>query len=79
MILLSTDDPNNAVYHLGAKLLQLMMHYQGSRYTLGVTEYFEILNRNHNVSMNRFLLVLDWLFMLGKITSDSEKGLQLCT
>ena len=79
MILLSTDNPNNAVYYLGSKLLELMMQYNESRYTLGVTEYFEIMNKTHTVSMNRFLLVVDWLFMLGKITSDSEKGLQLCT
>ncbi|WP_395146990.1 ABC-three component system middle component 6 [Moraxella atlantae] len=54
------------------------MEHQNSRYTLGVTEYFELMNCVQPVSMNRFLLVLDWLFMLGKITSDSEKGLQLC-
>ena len=70
MILLSTDNPNNAVYYLGSKLLGLMMEHQNSRYTLGVTEYFELMNCVQPVSMNRFLLVLDWLFMLGKITSD---------
>ena len=79
MILLSTDDPNNAVYYLGSRLLELMIEHSDSRYPLGVTEYFDMVNRIQPLSMNRFLLVLDWLFMLGKITSDSEKGLQLCT
>lgn len=79
MILLSTDDPKNAVYYLGSKVLGLMIEHKDSKYTLGVSEYFEMLNRIQPVTMNRFLLVLDWLFMLGKITSDSKKGLQLCT
>lgn len=79
MILLSTDSPKDAVYYLGSKLLELMVKYQESQHSLGVTEYFELMNRIQPVSMNRFLLVLDWLFMLGKITSDSKKGLQLCT
>ena len=78
MILLSTDNPSNAVYYLGSKLLELMIEHKNSKYTLGVTEYFELMNRLQPVSMNRFLLVLDWLFMLGKISSDSKKGLQLC-
>lgn len=78
MILLSTENPNNSVYYLGSRLLLLMTEHADSSYTLGVIEYFELLNNIQPVSMNRFLLVLDWLFMLGKITSDSEKGLQLC-
>ncbi len=78
MILLSTDNPSNAVYYLGSKLLELMMEHQNSKYTLGVTDYFNLMNHLQPVSMNRFLLVLDWLFMLGKISSDSKRGLRLC-
>lgn len=78
MILLSIDNPRNSVYYLGSKLLELMIEHQNNQYTLGITEYFELMNDIQSISMNRFLLVLDWLFMLGKITSDSEKGLQLC-
>nr|DAN76886.1 MAG TPA: hypothetical protein [Caudoviricetes sp.] len=78
MILLSTDNPSNAVYYLGSKLLELMMEHQNSKYTLGVTDYFNLMNHFQPVSMNRFLLVLDWLFMLGKISSDSKRGLRLC-
>lgn len=79
MILLSTDNPSNSVYYLGSKLLELMIENQNSQYTLGISEYFELMNSIQPISMNRFLLVLDWLFMLGKITSDDKIGLQLCT
>ena len=52
---------------------------KNAKNNFGVFDYFEIMNRAHEVSMNRFLLVLDWLYMLGKINTDSEKGLHLCT
>ncbi|HFX6303645.1 MULTISPECIES: ABC-three component system middle component 6 [Acinetobacter calcoaceticus/baumannii complex] len=45
---------------------------------LGIYDYFELINEIQPITMNRFLLVLDWLFMLGKIKSDSDKGLILC-
>lgn len=77
MIILSTDNPQNSVYYLGSILLGIMA--KNSKNNFGVFDYFELVNKVQPVSMNRFLLVLDWLFMLGKITSDSEKGLQLCT
>lgn len=77
MIILSTDNPKNSTYYLGSILLGLMK--KNAKSNFGVFDYFEIINQTQEVSMNRFLLVLDWLYMLGKITSDSEKGLQLCT
>lgn len=77
MIILSTDSPKNSVYYLGSILINIMR--KNTKNDFGVFDYFEIINQTQEVSMNRFLLVLDWLYMLGKITSDSEKGLQLCT
>ena len=77
MIILSTDNPKNSIYYLGSILLNLMK--KNTKNNFGVFDYFEIMNRTHEVSMNRFLLVLDWLYMLGKINTDSEKGLHLCT
>ena len=77
MIILSTDNPKNSTYYLGSIILGLMK--KNAKSNFGVFDYFEIINQTQEVSMNRFLLVLDWLYMLGKITSDSEKGLKLCT
>lgn len=77
MIILSTDNPRNSTYYLGSILLDLMK--KNAKSNFGVFDYFEIINQTQEVSMNRFLLVLDWLYMLGKITSDREKGLKLCT
>ena len=77
MILLSTKQPQNSIYYLGSVLLGIMI--QNVSNNLGVYDYFELLNDVQEVTMSRFLLVLDWLFMLGKINTDSNKGLTLCS
>lgn len=77
MLILSTDDPQNSLYYLGSILLSIMSKNADNNF--GIYDYFEIMNQCQSVTMNRFLLILDWLFMLGKISSDSEKGLHLCT
>lgn len=76
MILLSTKNPENSIYYLGSILIRIMMENVNNDF--GVYDYFELLTARQPITMSRFLLVLDWLFMLGKITSDSEKGLKLC-
>ena len=76
MILLSTKQPQNSIYYLGSVLLGIMI--QNVSNNLGVYDYFELLNDVQEVTMSRFLLVLDWLFMLGKINTDINKGLTLC-
>ena len=76
MILLSTKQPQNSIYYLGSVLLGIMI--QNVSNNLGVYDYFELLNDVQEVTVSRFLLVLDWLFMLGKINTDSNKGLTLC-
>ena len=76
MILLSTKQPQNSIYYLGSVLLGIMI--QNVSNNLGVYDYFELLNDVQEVTMSRFLLVLEWLFMLGKINTDSSKGLTLC-
>lgn len=77
MIILSTKNPKNSVYHLGAILLRIMLVNINNK--LGVYDYYELLNEKQPVTMNRFLLVLDWLYMNGKITSNHEEGVLLCT
>ncbi|MBC6798592.1 MULTISPECIES: ABC-three component system middle component 6 [Acinetobacter] len=76
MILLSNKNPKNSVYYLGSVLLKIMI--QNKENNLGINDYYDLVNSIEPISMNRFLLVLDWLYMLGKINSDSKKGLILC-
>lgn len=77
MILLSTKNPKESIYHLGGILLRLMMNNYGNE--LGVYDYYELLNDEQPITMSRFLLVLGWLYMNGKIESDTNKGLLLCS
>lgn len=75
MILLSTKHPQNSVYFLGSIVLEYMMKNRNNY--LRLYDYFELINEEYSLTMNRFLLVLDWLFMLGKISIDAENRLKL--
>lgn len=77
MIILSTKNPKSSIYHLGSILLGIML--VNSNNTLGVYDYYELLNERQPTTMSRFLLTLDWLYMNGKLTSDKEKGISLCS
>lgn len=77
MIILSTQNPKISVYHLGSILLRIML--KNANNELGIYDYYELLNEQQPTTMSRFLLVLDWLYMNGKLNSDREKGILLCS
>ena len=58
MILLSNKNPKNSVYYLGSVLLKIMI--QNKENNLGINDYYDLVNSIEPISMNRFLLVLDW-------------------
>lgn len=77
MILLSTKNPKESIYHLGGMLLRIIMI--NCEKELGIYDYYELLNNEQPITMSRFLLVLDWLYMNGKVETDSNRGLLLCS
>lgn len=72
MIVNKNTSPERDLYYLGGKVIEILDSSNKTEF-----EYFELygsLNENHNISVNLFSLVLDWLFILGVI-KKSKKGL----
>lgn len=72
MIVNKNTSPERDLYYLGGKVIEILDSSNKTEF-----EYFELygsLNENHNISVNLFSLVLDWLFILGVI-EKGEKGL----
>lgn len=70
MIIGKDVNPQNNVYHIGAKLIQVLKMYDSDS-----IDYFEVysdLNKTEKVSLNLFSLALDWLYLLGVI--DNKEG-----
>lgn len=72
MIVNKNTSPERDLYYLGGKVIEILDHSNKTKF-----DYFELysdLNKNQNISINLFSLVLDWLFILGVI-KKGEKGL----
>lgn len=70
MIVNQDNHPQRQLYYLGAKALEIL-NAKG-----GVIDFFDIyqeLKIKEDISIRLFVLTVDWLYLLGVITSD--KGL----
>jgi len=68
MIIGKDIKPERQIYHLGALLLEGL---QGTPdRNIELFDVFERMNSHETVSVNAFILTLDWLFLLGAIAND---------
>lgn len=71
MIISEDIRPERQIYHLGALLLKVLKDHPSSE--VDSYDVFELLNSQQVVSMNAYVLVLDWLFLLGAITNNNKR------
>ena len=71
MIIGKDIKPERQIYHLGALLLEVMQ--STSNKNMELFDVFERMNSHESVSVNAFILTLDWLFLLGVITNDKDR------
>lgn len=65
MILNTDTSPSNEIYYVGAILLQVLKSFPNK--DLDLLDVFQKLNKKMKISMNLYVLVLDWLFIIGTI------------
>lgn len=75
MLILNERNPKISLYYLGSVLLNFLISQEISR--IHLSDLYEKFNSYHSVSFNRFMLALDWLFILGKI-KQAENGVLEC-
>ena len=75
MLILTEKHPEKSLYFLGAKLLSLLLKRDKSYFAL---ELYEVSFSNSEIGFNRYLLALDWLFMLGVIELNQEGKITKC-
>lgn len=76
MIVSKNINPERDLYYLGGKVIELLSQSKNTEF-----DYYEVynkLNENHNLSINLFCLVLDWLFILGAIKKGKKGVLEKC-
>lgn len=71
LLILDQDTrPENQIYHLGAILIGVLGEEMES---IDLHLAYERLNSMVPVSSGAFLLILDWLFLLGAIVTDNGR------
>ena len=68
MIIGKDIKPERQIYHLGALLIEVLQEEPNR--TIELFDVFEQMNSHETVSVNAFILTLDWLFLLGAVTND---------
>jgi len=75
MIVSQDIRPERQVYYMGALVLEAINELDDA--SVEMLELFTAVNRRESVSMNAFLLTLDWLFILNAI-AEKEGRLIKC-
>lgn len=75
MIVDRDTNPNQKIYFLGALLIEVIKNHRNG---FDIFSIYEDFISNHGyISLDKFYLIMDWLFMLGIV--DSQDGeLKLC-
>jgi len=63
-------NPKREIYHIGALVLEILSDNPSSK--MDFFEIYQHLNEKIKVSVNLFILTLDWLFILGLINKKRE-------
>lgn len=75
MLILTEKNPEKSLYFIGSKLLSFFMQRDKAFLVL---ELYDALIAEIKVGFNRFLLALDWLYMLGAIDLNQEGRVEKC-
>ncbi|MBW1650846.1 MAG: hypothetical protein JRJ44_09290 [Deltaproteobacteria bacterium] len=76
MLLSVNIKPDKDVYYLGAKVIEILNEADGNR--IDFFDAFQKLNSIEKISMNLFVLSVDWLYILGVIKQSNDKYIEKC-
>ncbi|GAB3275546.1 ABC-three component system middle component 6 [Parahaliea aestuarii] len=76
MIVSKDVNPERDLYFLGARVIELLDHSgNGSDSFLDI---FQQLNADNDISMNLYVLTLDWLYLLGAVKEINDGIIKKC-
>lgn len=76
MIVSRDIHPERDFYYLGAKVIKLLGQSKAD-----IFDFFEVytaLKKEENISINLFVLTLDWLYLINAITTNQKGDLIKC-
>jgi len=76
MIISKNTNPERDLYYLGGKVIEILASSENVQF-----DYFELyamMNKEQAISLSLYILVLDWLFILGAIKNSNHRYIERC-
>ena len=70
MIINKDINPEREIYHLGALVIEILSNNPNSK--MDFFDIYQSLNDKIKISVNLYILTLDWLYILGLINKKRE-------
>lgn len=75
MLILTERNPESSLYFLGSEILKILSEQDNG---LFLSEIYTKLSKSIPVGLNRVILSLDWLFMIGLIVESKQGKISIC-
>lgn len=75
MLILTERNPELSLYFLGSEIIKILSEQDNG---LFLSEIYIKLSQNIPIGLNRIILSLDWLFMIGLISESKQGKIILC-
>lgn len=76
MILSKDINPERNLYFLGGRVLQELQRMHGNK--IDFLELYQKLNKEKDISVQLFVLTIDWLFLLEVVKSNKKGEIEKC-
>lgn len=75
MLILTERNPETSLYFLGAEIIKILLDQDDG---LFLSEIYQKVSLNQTIGLNRIILSLDWLFMIGSIKQSKQGRIGIC-
>jgi len=76
MLLEQDIAPNKDIYYLGSRLLEILLSSNNQEFDFFTT--YQKLKEEEKISVSLFVLVIDWLYLMGLIKKSNKGYLEKC-
>jgi len=76
MLILTERNPETSLYYLGSEILRILSEQDSDLY---LSEIYKLISKKNIIGLNRVILSLDWLYMIGLVEESNEGKITLCT
>lgn len=76
MLLENDISPNKSLYYLGSEVIEILQNSSNDKFDF--FDVYQKLNKKEHLSVGLFVLVLNWLYILGLVRQNVKGELEKC-